>query len=489
MSGGPRMLIRRVMDLAFARAGFVVANLALIAVASHLLSKQDYAALRQVFLPYDIAGPIVALGIPSAVHYYLPRYRSRASAVFDLTLITAIPHILFSLALWQFGSETLINLTANPALSAVVALLPIYVTSQGLSQTFTSILSCDGKTRVIAIGSCASIAILVAGAVLPLMGINSLEVFALARVASVGCLALLLGLAVHAQSRPFQGVVSGVCQRTRTMLSVSVPLGIASALGALSLAMDKAVVASLGQPEDYATYINGAMELPIIGVVSGSFASVVMGGMARSVAAGDLGAAARMFRDTATEGAKVLVPIMVFSMMFSADIMTTLFSSRYADSAIPFTLYLLLIPLRIVVFGTALVALGQSRVVLRRAAIELGLNLALSVGLWYALGYNGVAAATVVVAYAWSAPYSVKVICRGFRVRWRELFDLRRLRDVMLVSSAPVPAYVVIKCVCDGGLISIVAGLVPLTAALWFLKTSPTYRSSLFQSRPEDHGL
>ena len=42
-------------------------------VASRLLSYKDYATLRQTFLAYEFAAPMLTMGLPVALYYFLPR--------------------------------------------------------------------------------------------------------------------------------------------------------------------------------------------------------------------------------------------------------------------------------------------------------------------------------------------------------------------------------------------------------------------------------
>ena len=46
-------------------------------VAARLLTKHDYATLRQTMLAYNFAAPILMLGLPNALYYFLPREHER----------------------------------------------------------------------------------------------------------------------------------------------------------------------------------------------------------------------------------------------------------------------------------------------------------------------------------------------------------------------------------------------------------------------------
>ena len=61
----------------------------------------------------------------------------------------------------------------------------------------------------------------------------------------------------------------------KAQVRYAVPVGIATILGCAALYADKIIVSRTFGPEIYAGYANGAMELPLVGIVSGSIATVL----------------------------------------------------------------------------------------------------------------------------------------------------------------------------------------------------------------------
>jgi O-antigen/teichoic acid export membrane protein len=132
----------------------------------------------------------------------------------------------------------------------------------------------------------------------------------------------------------------------KQMLKFSVPLGLATMFGTMSLQLDKVIVSALTSPEEFAVYSNGAVEIPLIGIITGAVTVVVLADMRKSVADGNFQEAIRLFRLTAEKTSYILFPAMVFLFISADSFIQTLFSDKYADSVIPFRWYLLLLPVR-----------------------------------------------------------------------------------------------------------------------------------------------
>ena len=204
------------------------------------------------------------------------------------------------------------------------------------------------------------------------------------------------------------------------ILKISIPFGLASMIGAGSLQLDKVLLSSLGTTEEFAIYINGAMEIPLIGILTGSISEVLIGEMSINIKEKNYDKALSLFRRSANKTALILFPVMIFFIFNAKDFMILIYTEKYALSALPFTILLFLLPIRIVVFGSVLIAMGKSKLILHRSVIEIILNLIISIIAYRIFGYLSIAIATVLVTYLWSVPYNMIEISKGFSVKIRE---------------------------------------------------------------------
>ena len=130
---------------------------------------------------------------------------------------------------------------------------------------------------------------------------------------------------------------------------------------------------------------------------------------------------------------------MVFLLCVAPDLMCVLFGEKYAGSAVPFRIYLLLLPMRTITFGAVLQATGKSRHILISTVLVLTVN---AVAGWLAVGWFGpvgAAAASVAATYLVYVPYLMGVIGSTLRISAQRMFpwaELAKLTATTLVPGA-----------------------------------------------------
>ena len=60
------------------------------------------------------------------------------------------------------------------------------------------------------------------------------------------------------------------------MLKYAVPLGLAGMISTVMLETNKIIVSAMCTPEEFANYVNGVIEIPLIGIITGSISAVIL---------------------------------------------------------------------------------------------------------------------------------------------------------------------------------------------------------------------
>jgi len=243
--------------------------------------------------------------------------------------------------------------------------------------------------------------------------------------------ALVLMLAATREGDP-RPTLPGVWAQVR----YSVPLGLAGMFVAIAWSLDKVIVSWMCSTEQFAVYRNGALRLPLVGIVTASVTSVLLPDLARYFKAGQRAEAVALWGRAAAKCALVMFPAMCFFLVMAPEVMVTLFRAQYLESSVPFRLYQLVLPIRIVTFGAMLMAAGKSRVVLKAAVVGLVVNLVLSVVLVKLVGYIGAVIGTILTIYLWTIPYYVRAILREYGTSLAALLPYRTLAKILAVSLA-----------------------------------------------------
>lgn len=375
-----------------------LAGLAGGAVLSRVLVQEDYGVWRQTRLVYETVAPLLMLGLPKALLYFMPREPERARGVLTEHLLTlTLGGALFAVLIALGGNHLLAWAFDTPILSlTLLILIPYGLFMFPISALQACLIARDQvqwSALFPVISQVVSLGLVIAAGVIwatPVAVITALVVGA----------ALTAGPGLWLMWRSTAGTQSTFAlSNGLDHLRYAVPLGLASMIGMLSRKLDQIIVSSSASTEAYAIYANGAMELPLIGAITGSITAILLPDMARMYRDGQRGEIVALWQRAMGKSMLILAPTMVFVLLMAPEIMRVLFSSAYEGSAEPFRVYALLLPGRAAVYGAVLMAAGRTRTITVLTAILLGMNALLSVVLVHWLGPVGAAWATVISTY------------------------------------------------------------------------------------------
>lgn len=407
-------------------------------VIARMLAKEDLATYRQTFLAYNFVAPFLTLALPTSLYYFLPRQKGleRRTLLGNLLLLTLMG-IVFGAALLFGGSELLARRFNNPELAHTLRFLAPYALFMLPASALDATLLARDQVARLAVYSVVSRCIYVTALVAACLIFSNPEALVLVNVILTG-LMLVPSLWLMFRACPGEARLPEMAFLW-AMVKYSVPLGLAGILGTLTLQLSNVIVSSMCPPEQFAVYSVGAVELPLVGIITGSITAVLLVDMANHCQRGQMEEALRLFRLGALRSASLLLPVTVFFLLAAHPFIEGLYSAKYVDSTAPFYLYLLMLPARIVVYGAAMMALGKTSMILIRSAVDLFLTFALGVLFVRLFGYLGAAAALVVTLYVWSIPFNFFVISRGFSVRFWEVLPWARLGRVLGISLISAP--------------------------------------------------
>jgi O-antigen/teichoic acid export membrane protein len=351
--------------------------LATAMVLARVLTKHDFATVQQTLLAYQFIAPLLLLGLPEAAFYFLPgeTKRPRGVLIDNLTLLVALS-CMFSLFLALGGNELLAMRFDNPDLARTLKWMipyPLFIMPVAL---LGGVMVVRERVTAFCVYNVCTKTVLGGAIIAAAMWTHSYTGPLLAHIL-VPALILPVGLWMAFSSVPGDWTWPNWASM-KEMLKFSVPLGMATMFGTMSMQLDKVIVSAMTSPEEFAVYANGAVEIPLIGIITGSVAAVVLADMRKNVINGEYHEAVRLFRLTAEKTSYILFPVMFFLLISGDSFIQTLFSEKYAQSVVPFRWYLLLLPVRTVVFGSLLMTMNKTRVILFRSVISLIVNAILS---------------------------------------------------------------------------------------------------------------
>ncbi|WP_225071389.1 oligosaccharide flippase family protein [Desulfuromonas sp. CSMB_57] len=411
-----------------------VASLASLAVLARLLAVPEYATYRQTLLAFNFAAPLLMLGLPQALYYFIPLEKDRARGLMlENLLLLAMLGALFSLFLLVGGSDLLAWRFHNPALKETLPILAVYPLVVLPAASLTACLMARDRVREIAWYNIFSQLLVVVIVIAVVLLWPSIKAAVWATVIG-GVLVFLpaLRLMFKSTDQTRAGISLSSIKR---QLYYSVPLGLGGFVGKTAYGLDKVVVASLCTTEAFAIYANGAMEGPLVRVVVASMTSVLVPEMSALCQRGEKGAALDLVKRGGSRCALVLYPLFFGMFWMAPELMTLLFSETYVESALPFRLFLLFLPFKVMNFQSLFMASGKSPLILWRSLGDLLFTLAFSVLLVSHIGYLGAAIASLMTFYLWQLPFNAFFVRREYGEGFGNMFPWRDMGTVLGVCG------------------------------------------------------
>ncbi|MCP4378577.1 MAG: polysaccharide biosynthesis protein [bacterium] len=448
-----------------------IVGLVSLAILARVLTEEHYATYKQTIFVYMFISSLLILGLPDVLYYFLPIDKDRARGVLrENLMLLGIMGMLFSLFLVCGGNRLLAWGLDNPALAQTLMVFAPYTMLMLPMLALDSCLLARDKVPQVAIFNVLNrvvMLVIVVGAVL------------IWRTSTAAIIAVVISAAV--MFTPAMALMYSATRGTRSdislsgaksQLKLSIPLALAGMLAMFSEQIDKVIVFSMREGryglKEVAVYLNGAIELPLIMVVTISAMSVIMPDLTICYKEGRLNDMLVLWRRTAEKCLAVLAPAMAFVLVMAPELMTVLFSSAYTNSAYPLRIYALLLPIRAVQMTTLFVAAGRSGFITIAAMIGLLANVVLSVFFVNWMGPTGAAWATVISIYVMRMSVFV-AMGSILKCRLTDVIRFPRVAWTILVACLPGAAIFAIREFMPGGSVVRLAVLTPVFAILLLL--------------------
>jgi len=427
--------ITKIFSLSLVQNINLVVSIITTMIFARLLTKQDLATYKQTFLAYEFLVPLLTLGLPEALFYFLPQNkRHERHLVLDNMLLLFIMGIFFFLFL-LFGGTNVISLRFNnPELNKTLKYLIFYPILSFPIMSISSILLVKEKVKLLSIWNILS-NILLTVSLLVVCLITKNYIF-LVYIRILFAFFFLVSICI---------ILNCILSKTlvkykpdlismKEMLLYAIPLGLSTLLGQLSIQLDKVIVSIMTTPEQFISYANGAIQIPIIGTITGAISSIIIVDFVKYHKENNNIAIIDLFHNAARKSAIIIFPAMIFLLFWGDIFIICLYSDKYIESILPFRLYLLILPIRIVQYGPVLMAIGKSKNIFYRSIGDLLINLVLSVLLVYFIGMMGAVIATIITLYLWTVPYNMRVISKNINISFWNVLPFKTLLKKFILS-------------------------------------------------------
>lgn len=432
-------------------------NLLTLIFLARLLTKSLFALVVFVYLIQETARALGSLGLPAALYYFVPKLGQQSAR----SLGVWISVLLMGLALpWSIvllvAHQPLATVFDKPALAGLLVYLSVYLLAdfptQALAPYMLSRKRYLGYFLVMVLFGASRFASLVIPAA---WGATVRAIMFWFVAVCVGRWLIHWGVLLVVDS----GTLSRCGWRLKEVFSYGIPLSLSLSVNKLNRQIDKYMIAGLCAAEVFAVYSVGAIEIPLVPGIAYSVTAALIPTLVVLYDRRDDKTFVEYWHGAMTKVAAIMMPVFVFFFVLAEPAMRVLFSSGYSEAAIPFRIYLCLLPLRLCGYGAVVRSMGKTRPVLISAVAALVVNAGLNYPLYLLLGMAGPALATV-LGQVTAVLILLAVIRKKLAISAIDVFPLKSVVRVLLVALlCGVPLWV-LAYFMEGDLLRILVGAV-----------------------------
>lgn len=411
-----------------------ITSILITVILVRMISQDLFGTYRQVFLIVTVFTSLFSLPIHNSLYYFLPKYSKNLWQKFlkQSVVFAFLGSCFVGLVMW-FASGLVADWFANPPLRELTRVFVLYPIAAAMLQIIPAYLISVDKT--VRAGLYSVVEALMRFSVVIFCvwyGMDLSGVFIGLTVASL--LLAFLGIAdLLSSTRSVTGPEEAF-QLPTSQLAYCWPLWATAVVGVLNINLDKVLISYYFTPEMFAVFACGAIEIPIVVLVTHSINKAIMPDLVQHISNGEPLKALSLWQEGVRKSSLLLFPVFTSLLIISSEFVFLLFGSEYSEAVWPFRVYLFLLPLRVAIYSSLLQAMARTRHIAIGAVLALTVNLFLSVALLHfgqggMLSFIGPSIATVFAQFLLALLLLIaigKIMSRPLMklMRWREMGQL-----------------------------------------------------------------
>ena len=311
------------------------------AILSRYLSKEDYGTYKQVMYIYSSFLLVFTAGLPDSLTYFLPKlnHAEGKSLVNQYEKLFFGLGILFSLFIY-FGADEIASVLKNEALGEALRIYsPVPLL---LLPTFCmeSVYVREQKSFYIAFYTVFSRILILSCIVLPVL-LYRADCYTALRglVFSSFCMMIVALILIY---KPYRGVKATHSSiGLKDVFKYSLPLLGGDLCMMLFSSSDQFYVSRYFGEIVFAEFSNGFIPFPLTPMIVGAVTSVLIPLFSVVKTQEELDTAVKSWKESIKRTSILLYPLLVFSILFSLEMVTFIYGESYRNSAVYFSISLL----------------------------------------------------------------------------------------------------------------------------------------------------
>lgn len=405
-------------------------------VSSMLLSRfrtlEEYGTYSQILMVVTISISLFTLGLPNSINFFLARIEDKGEKqkfVSNYYTLNTLLSILAGVVLAIF-MPYIVKYFDNPLLETFAYACAILPWTRVIGGSVDHLLIVQQKTKLLLFYRITHSLFLLLAIILTQVLGWSFNGYVLIYVIVESIFSIIVY--IIAKNEVGSLYINFNISLIKDILRFSIPLGMASLVGTISLELDKLMIGRLMDTESLAIYTNAGRELPLT-IISSSLTAVLLPKIVRLVHADRLKEGIALWKDSITFSFYITSFSVCALLVFAPQVITVLYSSKYLDGTGVFRIYSLVLILRTTYFGMILNAMGKTRFIFYITLFSLLLNLCLNYLFFLIFGFIGPALATL-VSMLISSVFYMFLNARITHVRIRDIISFGEIGKISMLN-------------------------------------------------------
>ena len=371
------------------------------------LTVEDFGKYQQLMMVVGIFGGIFSMGIPVAISYFhgqSNRYKDKVS-VYKRFFITQISLVFVGILLFYFSSSFLAEFFKNEYFVIFTPVVSVIMITNTSLELFKNLSTVTNKLKYFLIVTSLVQLFSIATSILILIYTEDIF-YILITTAIFNTLIFFILIKSNLKFFLFNTTQKFI---NRTESKYVLMMGSITLIGMINGYTDQIMVSSMLTIEDYSNIRIGAFQIPFVGIITGSLLTVMIPIISKYYKNKEYENIIEIWKLSIEKASILLVPIVVFCLIFGNEIIISLFSDKYESAVIIFQAYMFQWLRAVIIFGGVMGAIGLEKELFKNTVIISILNIILNYFLILEFGVIGAAIATTFLNYVGVIPLILKI--------------------------------------------------------------------------------
>lgn len=405
---------------------------------SRYFNKQDYGTYKQIMYVYSSLTIIFTLGLPRAFSYFLPKIdKGEARDVIDkINWILMALGLIMSLFFF-FGAGFIGKQLKNESLILPLkyfSLVPFFMLpSLGLE----GIMSTYRQTKFLALYNTLTKVFMLLCVVVPVIYFKGTILSAVIGFTLSSFLCFITSL--YFKNRPVKGSRKIKSRYSyKDILAYTIPLMGASLWGVLINSADQFFISRYFGNEIFADFANGSLELPFVGMIIVSTATVLSPVFVKQVhEKGDDAKqeVLKLWRSVLSKTVKIIYPLVIFCFCFADVIMVLLYGEKYHTSGIYFQIKLIVNFFTVITYAPLLFAINGQKFYYNVHMYGAIILIVLEYLVIKLFNSPYLVTATSVLCQIGRIAFMMSYIAKYFKIPLKDLFPYKLVLEIIIPSA------------------------------------------------------